>query len=286
MSSTEVSLETAGVPWPDSLVPVGEFSSYAEGSERGLVVLAMGLPYWLVAVENRFVLLIERGSEAAVADQLARFEREIVGWPPAPFQPAAARGGAPLLTPVLWGLSLIAAFGAQQHFPAWAAAGSLDAAALFDRSEWWRPVTALFLHGDVGHLVSNLVPGVFVCSAVLSTFGRRLGWLLLALTSIGGNLASAAIRHPAPYDSVGASTAIFAGLGLLTGRALLQARHSPQAHRWRGVFVPLGAGLILLALFGAGGPRVDLGAHLCGFVAGLVGGAANGALSSGEANPK
>ena len=41
-------------------------------------------------------------------------------------------------------------------------------------------------------------------------------------------------------------------------------------HRWRGMFVALASGLIVLALYGAGGARIDLGAHVTGFVAGLA----------------
>ncbi len=276
MSSSDVSAETASEQPPDGLVPVGEYGSFAEGSEHGLVILAMGLAYWLIPVGPRFVLLVERGGGSAAGDQLAHFDRESVGWPPPPSEPVAAHRVAPLFTPCLWALSILAAFRAQQRWPAASEVGALDAAALFERGEWWRPGTALFLHGDVGHLVSNVLTGVFVFSAVLSTFGQRLGWALLALASFGGNLASAALHYPAPYHSVGASTAIFAGLGLLTGRAIPLAGARTRFHHWRGIFVPFGAGLILLALYGAGGPRVDVGAHVCGFTAGLLGGIVTG----------
>jgi membrane associated rhomboid family serine protease len=156
--------------------------------------------------------------------------------------------------------------------------GALDPAAMFGRHEWWRPATALFLHGDASHLLSNALAGIFVFSAVLGSFGQRIGWVLLAVSAIIANLSSAALPHPGPYVSVGASTAIFAGLGLLSGRAAARVRHRSGYPRWRGVFVPLGAGLILFALWGAGGPRVDLGAHVCGFVVGLIAGAVYGAF--------
>ena len=99
-------------------------------------------------------------------------------------------------------------------------AGALDTQAVFDRGEWWRLGTALFLHADFGHLISNVLSGMFAFAAVLSTIGRRQGWLLLALASATGNLAIAALNYPGPYLSLGASTAIFAALGLLTGRAM------------------------------------------------------------------
>jgi rhomboid protease GluP len=282
MTSPEVTIDPASPPWPEDLVPVGRFASSAEGEDRGLVILAMGLPYWLLPFDDRFVLLIERGQEAAVGEQLARYERESVGWPPAPSIPTSRGARAPSFTPLLWAFCLVTAFWIQLSFPAWTSRGSLDAAALFDRGEWWRPATALFLHGDAGHLLSNLLAGVFVFTAVLSTFGRTFGWSLLVLAALGGNLTSAAIHHPASYHSLGASTAVFAGLGLLTGRALAAAFLSSSTRQWQSVFVPFGAGLILLALFGAGGPRVDLGAHVCGFAAGLLLGVVSSALSRND----
>jgi rhomboid protease GluP len=102
------------------------------------------------------------------------------------------------------------------------------------------------------------------------TIGRRRGWLLLAVASLAGNLAITALNYPGPYRSLGASTAIFAGLGLLTGRAVRVLRWTHRPRRWRPVFGPLAAGLTLLGLFGAGGLHTDVGAHLAGFAAGLI----------------
>jgi rhomboid protease GluP len=45
---------------------------------------------------------------------------------------------------------------------------------------------------------------------------------------------------------------------------------SAQARRWQSILVPLGAGVSMLALFGAGEHRVDIGAHACGFAAGCL----------------
>jgi len=57
-------------------------------------------------------------------------------------------------------------------------------------------------------------------------------------------------------------------------------------HRWRAVFVPLAAGLTLLGLFGAGDLRIDVGAHVTGFTAGLVLGFWRGTLARKGAPPK
>jgi membrane associated rhomboid family serine protease len=276
MAPPEPPRETAGDPSLGELAEAGAYPTAAQGFEHGLVVLAMGRPYWLVQADNGFRLLVEPQALEAVRDELACFDRESVGWPPPPSAEGPLRRFE-LATPLLWALLLMAVYCAQGFMPGRLEdAGTLDAQAVFDRGEWWRLATALFLHADLGHLVSNLLSGIFVFSAVLSTIGRRRGWLLLAFASATGNLAVAALNYPGPYRSLGASTAIFAGLGLLTGRAIRAVQWAGRPHRWQAVFAPLAAGVTLLGLFGAGGLHIDVGAHSTGFAAGLIWGFAGG----------
>ena len=270
MSPPDLPADAVNERTPPELAEVGVYRTPGEGFEHGLVVLALGYAYWLVPSDAGFRLLVELPVLETVRDQLACFDRESAGWPP---RPAAGHPPArrfELTTPLLWACVVLAVFWGQGAQPGrWEAAGALDPQAVFDRGEWWRPATALFLHADLGHLLSNLVSGVFVFAAVIATLGRRRGWLLLGLASLAGNLAVAALNYPGPYRSLGASTAIFAGLGLLTGRAVRGFHQPDRPHPWRAVFAPLAAGLTLLALFGAGGLHTDVGAHLAGFAAGL-----------------
>jgi len=271
MSPPDLPADAVSGRVPADLAEAGAYATPGEGFDHGLVVLAMGRPYWLVPSDAGFRLLVEPPALAAVREQLACFDRESLVWPPRPAagQPAARR--FELVAPLLWAVVVLAVFWWQGEQPGrWEAAGALDTQAVFDQGEWWRPATALFLHADLGHLVSNVVSGVFVFAAVIATIGRRRGWLLLALASLAGNFAVAGLNYPGPYRSLGASTAIFAGLGLLTGRAVRGFRRPDHPHSWRAVFAPLAAGLTLLALFGAGGLHTDVGAHVTGFAAGLV----------------
>jgi rhomboid protease GluP len=267
-SAAEITLAAAPES-PADLVAVGDYASAAEADDRGLVILALGLCYWLHPAATGFSLSVERAHEAAVRAQLASYERECTHWPPAPFHAEAPRAPRSGLLIALWALALVGSFWAQERWPAWLEFGALRPAEIFAHGEGWRPFTALFLHGDVGHLLSNAVAGAFVFSAVLGTLGRGRGVLLLTLGAVLGNLFSAALRLGGPYSSIGASTAIFAGLGLLTGRAI-KSRVDSAPDSPRSLFVPLGAGVTVLALYGAGGPHVDLGAHLCGFATGLM----------------
>ncbi len=285
MPSADVSDQPIGDPFPGDLAEAGIYRSAAEGFEHGLVVLAAGEPYWLLPSPEGFRLLVEPQEFERISRQLSLYDRESLDWPPAPLASGRTRR-AELATPLLWALALMGAFWCQAAWPdRLEEIGALDTQALFGRGQWWRPATALFLHADVGHLAANLVSGIFAFSAVVSTFGRRRGWGLLALASVAGNVAVAALNYPGPYRSLGASTAVFAGLGLLTGRAIGLERLDPRAGRWKAVLAPLAAGLALLGLFGAGGFEVDIGAHAAGFGAGLLLGFFLGEAADGNTGP-
>jgi membrane associated rhomboid family serine protease len=263
------------------LVEAGVYATASDGFEHGLVVLAAGAPYWLVPGPEGHRLLVEAAVAARVRVQLARFDRESAHWPPKPLVFANPHA-TDLITPLLWAAVVLVVHYQQQTRPQWAEAGALDAAGIFDRGEWWRVGTALWLHADGGHAVSNALMGVLLFTAVLKTLGAVPGWLWVAAAGLGGNLVVAAVNYPGPYRSLGASTAIFGGLGLLTGHMVKLLAGSGHPHRGRAIFVARGAGVVVLALYGAGGARVDLGAHLAGFLVGLVGGYVATAADGGE----
>jgi rhomboid protease GluP len=277
-------LETAAVASPDqvpeNLVEVGEYRTHAEGFNHGLVVLAMQRPYWLIPAENSFRLYVESEIADAAREQLAHFDRESVGWPPRPIRDDSVPREFEFIAPLAWAVIVLAIFRAQMEWPEMAMRGALDTQAIFGQGEWWRLATALFLHADAGHVISNAVSGIFVFGAVTTTLGRLRGWVLLFLASVVANLAVAGIKATEDYRSLGASTAIFAGLGLLTGRSLRRAAHSGHPHRWRSIFVPFAAGVTLLGLYGAGGLDIDVGAHVAGFMTGIVFGYAGGIASA------
>lgn len=270
MAAADSSTAETTEPLPADLVEVGVYRTAAEGFEHGLVVLAMGEPCWLVPAEAGHRLLVEPSAAASAREQLARFDRENVDWPPRLPADAAPRRHAELETPLLWTLVLLASYWAQDVWPAWTELGALEPRAIFDRGELWRPLTALVLHADGAHLVSNALGSFGVFAAVLTTVGRRRGWLLIAAAAIAGNFAAAGLNYPGPYNSIGASTAVFAALGLLTGRAVRVATAAHRLQRWRAMITPFAAGLAVLGLYGAGGVQIDVLAHATGFTAGLA----------------
>jgi rhomboid protease GluP len=84
------------------------------------------------------------------------------------------------------------------------------------------------------------------------------------------------LRGPG-HVSVGASTAVLGGIGIVTGLACVRSWRlgTGFARAW----VPLAAGFALLALLGATeDARVDVGAHLLGFLVGGVLGGVTGVV--------
>ena len=186
-----------------------------------------------------------------------------------PARPKAARWTWPPIEVALayWAV-LLFFFAAQQRRALsvdWVAAGAAQAGMIID-GEWWRAVTALTLHVDASHLLGNLVFGSVFLLLLAQRTGAGAAWLFMIAAGAAGNVVNAVLQ-PAAHSSIGASTAIFAGLGLLT--ALRQG----GARRAQGIglrqWAPLAAGVTLLAFLGFSGERTDILAHVLGFAAGV-----------------
>jgi membrane associated rhomboid family serine protease len=149
----------------------------------------------------------------------------------------------------------------------WVAAGALKAPDPGQHLQWWRALTALTLHQSPEHLLSNLVFGI--AGGVLCTrlFGYGIGWLGILVSGVLANLVEMSIA-PLGYSAIGASTAVFGSVGLLSGYAWRQ--RLTLRERWLYRWTPLMGGISLLALLGAGGEHVDVLGHLLGFLAGLL----------------
>ncbi|MEM0925736.1 MAG: rhomboid family intramembrane serine protease, partial [Planctomycetota bacterium] len=122
-------------------------------------------------------------------------------------------------------------------------------------------------HADIGHLLSNLLFGILFGILASRSLGGGVSWLTIVLAGALGNWMNAWTRD-ANHISIGASTAVFAALGLLVADALQPVYHDASS-RWKR-HSPLIAGVVLLSLLGVGGPRTDVNAHITGFLAGAV----------------
>jgi membrane associated rhomboid family serine protease len=133
--------------------------------------------------------------------------------------------------------------------------------------ELYRTVTALMLHSGVSHLLGNMAGIALFGTAVCGVTRPGIGWLMILLAGALGNLANAALQLPV-HRSIGASTAVFGAIGLLSAFQFWSKYRRP-GYRLKA-WLPLGAGLALLGILGSSGERTDLMAHLFGLLAGLL----------------
>jgi membrane associated rhomboid family serine protease len=148
--------------------------------------------------------------------------------------------------------------------------------------EWWRIFTAMLLHADVGHLMSNLSLGMVLLGLAMGRYGSGLGLLAAWLAGAAGNLAGLFV-YPDSHLGLGASGMVMGALGLIAAQSVALLRHGPIGRKYviRGIL----AGVMLFALFGLS-PGTDIVAHFGGFVAGLVLGGVLMSLPATWQNPK
>lgn len=239
--------------------------------EFALVLDAVGIACEVLPDDGRFVLVVRVRDAEAAREQLRLYEDEQRAVP----RRLAARLDVydGLAAACLYGVTVLV-FDMLQRNRAfsldWWDAG-LSQAGLVRQGEWWRAVTALALHTDRVHLTGNLAFGlVFVFFA-----GGILGWGLalsgLVFAGALGNLLNALVQPP-EHASVGASTAVFATVGILAAYAWM--RRQRPINRW----VPLAGGVAFLALLGMGGERTDVFAHVTGLASGGLFGVVYGVL--------
>ena len=151
----------------------------------------------------------------------------------------------------------------------WLQLGRADAN-LIRAGEWWRTITALTLHADGQHLLSNLLIGGYFVIRLCRMLGGGLGWSLILWSGILGN-AFNALMHASGHRSIGASTALFGAIGIAGMIGLMRHRRIKSRYS----ILPFAAAIGLLAMLGAGSGDIatDIGAHLFGFAAGLALGA-------------
>ena len=149
----------------------------------------------------------------------------------------------------------------------WFSKGAGDSTAILHNHEFFRLVTALTLHADVVHLLSNCVIGLFLLHFFLLLTGNGIGLFAVFLTSVSANYLNVLMHGPG-HLFVGFSTAVFSIIGMLCTISFALKTKRFLLH----LFMAIMAGLALLALLGTEGERTDLGSHLFGLFCGLIGG--------------
>ncbi len=234
--------------------------------ERQLVLLAVGVVADLVPGEGEFLVQVDVQDAAYATSHLAQYESENRALPPPPpprLHPHAWVGCL-LYVVTLIGVAYVVGNGLVRldAFDL----GTLDCARV-QAGEWWRAWTALTLHLDGPHLAANLGAGVWFGYLAARQIGGGTAWFLIVTGAALANLAEGLIGPP-EHSAVGASTAVFTALGLMSAYSWRERFHLPQ--HWGRRWGPLIAGVILLGWTGSAGEGTDLVAHLAGFTTGLL----------------
>ncbi len=160
-------------------------------------------------------------------------------------------------------LGLIALVGLVQLLPS---DGLIAAGLVKERylhGEWWRILTAPFLHGNIVHFLMN-ASALLYLGKRLEVFARwpHLPLVFLFAAVIGGEASARLVTAP----SVGASGGLMGWLGFLLVFETLHKSLVPRRARRR-----LAAGVALTALIGVIGYRyIDNAAHAGGLAAGML----------------
>lgn len=248
--------------------PPEESDCVAEGTYRqirdySLVLLSQEIVHRLERTpEGPFQIFVAPANREKAEMQLDLYRREN---PPKEENPPLPLSISPqplwvLLVPVVCTFADFGGFVERMHI-----VGLSDADKVM-HGEWWRTITALTLHGDSRHLMSNLLCGFIVLN--LMSFRIPLARMVpfLAVASAIANFC-VVLTVQTDYRALGFSTFVFAAIGCL---AVIEFRLMPkETHGMLRRFAPL-CGALSLAVFLGLGENADILGHAYGFVAGLL----------------
>lgn len=145
--------------------------------------------------------------------------------------------------------------------------GSLDVQSVLFRGEYWRIVTAMFLHANVNHLFNNMLVLFFLGAMIEQDLGHVSYGVVYLLSGVGGNLVSLYMKVVSfsTVASLGASGAVFGLDGVLLALVLFSNRRFQNISLTR---VLLMIGLSLYS--GYSGSHIDNAAHVGGLVTGFA----------------
>lgn len=178
-------------------------------------------------------------------------------------------------------LAILAGLGVEILTGAWtnpellARLGAIYRPWILGGGEWWRLVTAMFLHGDGSipgtalHVAMNLWALYQLGTLYELMFGTRRFVTIYFVAGIVASLTSMVVNRG---PSVGASGAIFGIMGALIFSILRSPRFRHERAARSIVNQVVFWALANLAI-GLRVPQIDLSAHAGGFVAGLILGA-------------
>ncbi|MGH8136572.1 MAG: rhomboid family intramembrane serine protease [Steroidobacteraceae bacterium] len=264
---------------PDAAAEVFRSPRRAACEERAFVLAAVGIASEVALEGADFLLRVEPADAAQALSHIRQYDLEMASRPVAPRLAPHLRPNAWVGSLVYAGVLISVAYAISTGLWRLDAfdAGELDAGRV-QSGQWWRAWTALTLHLDGPHLAANTGAGIWFGYLAGRLMGPGNAWLLVVLGAGVANWVEAYFG-PATHRAVGASTAVFTALGLLSAYSWSTRLRFPQ--RWAARWGPLVAGVILLGWTGtggsdgtgpegSGGEGVDIVAHALGFAVGVL----------------
>ncbi len=150
--------------------------------------------------------------------------------------------------------------------PALLKTGANEGSRIF-AGQWWRLLTAMFLHGNFLHIASNMWALFNLGLLAEILYGRRNYIFLYLVAGLGGSVASI-LWHPQEVG-VGASGAIFGIAGALLP-ALKFQKNPRVAMALKGALRSILFFVVFNLALGATIPVIDNAAHVGGLLTGLV----------------
>ncbi|GAE33459.1 rhomboid family intramembrane serine protease [Halalkalibacter akibai] len=133
---------------------------------------------------------------------------------------------------------------------------------LIEEGEWWRLISAMFLHIGFLHLFMNSLALFYLGSAVERMFGTGRFLFIYFIAGVSGSLASFAFNEQV---AAGASGAIFGCFGALLYFGIVERKLFFRTMGKSVVTI-----LIINLVFGFAVPMVDNGAHIGGLIGGFL----------------
>jgi len=239
--------------------------AYAEGGQleeaaRHLAFVALA-PRLVGVVESEYLAVRTLVGNGAEADLLRHAEAQTAEWRTLLSWRRPGRVTAGLLV-VLGVVLIMDGFG---ETPLYVGFGNLPFSAA--HGEWYRPVTAVFLHAGWEHLLMNGVALWLFATAIEKTSS---GWRMLVCFLVSGAAANCVSAALGSFDvSVGASGGVFGLVGAF-GVAVYRLRAPAQAGLRRQMLLMLALMVVTDFVIGSLEPQIDNMAHTGGFVSGIL----------------
>lgn len=145
--------------------------------------------------------------------------------------------------------------------------GIMNAEGVVTNGQWYRLISAMFLHADIEHLLNNMLLLFVIGEMVESHMGRRFYLLLYIGSGIIGGLTSLEFEYikQSFVGSIGASGAVFGVVGALLWIIICNKGRVETITTKKLLF------MIILSLFaGFRSTGIDNAAHVGGLIAGFL----------------